>query len=81
MRISKTAKNIYLALVIGFQFYLAYASTLYLEVKSFSFFLVFATATGSAVAAHYYINRYTDERDKDFDRISEQYGLKRGYKG
>ena len=55
MRISKVIKYVYLAVACGFQLYLAYASTLYLEVGSFSFALVVLTAITSAVIIGYYI--------------------------
>jgi len=55
MHINKVIKYVYLAVACSFQLYLAYASTLYLEVGSFSFALVVVTAIASAVIIGYYI--------------------------
>jgi hypothetical protein len=55
MPINKTIKTIFLAFAIFFQFYLAYASTLYLAWGSPSFLLVVLTAVASVVAIIYYV--------------------------
>ncbi len=55
MNTNKVIKYVYLALSCGFQLYLAYASTLYLEVGSLSFSLVVLTAIASAAIIGYYI--------------------------
>lgn len=55
MPINKTIKIIFLAVAIFFQFYLAYASTLYLAWGSPSFLLVVLTAVVSVIAIIYYV--------------------------
>jgi hypothetical protein len=54
MPINKTIKTIFLAFAIFFQFYLAYASTLYLAWGSPAFLLVVLTAVVSVIAIIYY---------------------------
>ena len=61
MKISKIAKQVYQCIVISFLFYLAYASTLYMKVMSFSFFLVLVTASVSSYVAFRQIERITEE--------------------
>ena len=73
MHTNKAIKYVYLALAIGFQLYLAYASTLYLEVGSASFALVVLTAIASAAMIGYYILvRYEQENPTAFKSAAYQ---------
>ena len=55
MPINKKIKYLYLGFAVFFEFYLAYASTLYLDVASRSFAFVALTAVCSVAAISYYI--------------------------
>lgn len=67
MHVNRVIKYVYLALASGFQLYLAYASTLYLEVASLSFALVVLTAIASvAIIGYYILVRYEQENPTDF---------------
>ena len=55
MPINKTIKTLFLAIAIFFQFYLVYASTLYLTWRSTSFLVVVLTAVASVIAITSYV--------------------------
>lgn len=55
MPINRAIQYIYLAGAVFFQLYLAYASTLYFEWTSVSFFIVAMTGLISVVSISYYI--------------------------
>jgi hypothetical protein len=55
MPIHKPIKYVFLSIAVFFQLYLAYASTLYLEVGSGSFLLVLFTAVLSVFAILYFV--------------------------
>ncbi len=69
MPINRIIKYLYLGVALFFQFYLAYASTLYLEVRSLSFFLVVTTAICSAIIISYYILIRFEKENKGLNEM------------
>jgi hypothetical protein len=63
MPIHKPIKYVFLAIAVFFQLYLAYASTLYLEVTSGSFLLVLFTALISVFAICYFVCVVFEKQD------------------
>jgi hypothetical protein len=66
MPVNKTIRNIYLTAASFFQLYLAFASTLYIEWRSFSFLLVALTTAATIFVIIYFCVSSEREPDKTF---------------